>query len=139
MIGLQSLNLEQVPNIDVHQILDLLEWNPRLYIKVCCACMRSLPHTVSYPYPIIINKVFFCMTLKISENFGRLRLFFSEKSHIHPGMVLSYFHYFPAPHAQALGATTSLVLDTIGNKRQCLMKRVSKWEKTLCCCNKMLV
>ena len=35
MLGLQSLNLEQVPNIDVHQILDLLEWNPRLYIKVC--------------------------------------------------------------------------------------------------------
>jgi len=33
MLGLQSLNLEQVPNIDVHQILDLLEWNPRLYIK----------------------------------------------------------------------------------------------------------
>jgi len=32
-MGLQSLNLEQVPNIDVHQILDLLEWNPRLYIK----------------------------------------------------------------------------------------------------------
>ena len=40
-MGLQSLNLEQVPNIDVHQILDLLEWNPRLYIKVIFILFRK--------------------------------------------------------------------------------------------------